>query len=113
MAGEDALPQRKGFMAWLNNRMPVDAFVHDQLTGYYAPKNFNFWYDFGVLSLVALVIQFVSGIFIAMHYKVGETTAMDSIEYMMREVQFGDTLRYMHSTGASAFFIVVYLHMFR
>ncbi|MDQ2641437.1 MAG: cytochrome bc complex cytochrome b subunit [Pseudomonadota bacterium] len=100
-------------MLWLNKRMPVDAFVRDQLTGYYAPKNFNFWYYFGVLSLVALVIQFVSGIFIAMHYKVGEATAFDSVEYLMREVPFGDLLRYMHSTGASAFFIVVYLHMFR
>src|SRR5690606_9292985 len=71
-APDNTLPARKGFMAWLNKRLPVDAFVHDQLTGYYAPKNFNFWYFFGVLSLVALVIQFVSGIFIAMHYKVGE-----------------------------------------
>jgi ubiquinol-cytochrome c reductase cytochrome b subunit len=113
MAADNTLPQRKGFMGWLNKRMPVDAFVHDQLTGYYAPKNFNFWYFFGVLSLVALVIQFVSGIFIAMHYKVGEATAFDSVEYLMREVPFGDLLRYMHSTGASAFFIVVYLHMFR
>ncbi len=112
-AADDTLPQRKGFMLWLNKRMPVDAFVRDQLTGYYAPKNFNFWYYFGVLSLVALVIQFVSGIFIAMHYKVGEATAFDSVEYLMREVPFGDLLRYMHSTGASAFFIVVYLHMFR
>jgi ubiquinol-cytochrome c reductase cytochrome b subunit len=112
-AVEDALPERKGFLGWLNKRMPVDAFVRDQLTGYYAPKNFNFWYYFGVLSLVALVIQFVSGIFIAMHYKVGEATSFDSVEYLMREVPFGDLLRYMHSTGASAFFIVVYLHMFR
>ncbi|HWL63503.1 MAG TPA: cytochrome bc complex cytochrome b subunit [Steroidobacteraceae bacterium] len=112
-AADDTLPQRKGFMLWLNKRMPVDAFVRDQLTGYYAPKNFNFWYYFGVLSLVALVIQFASGIFIAMHYKVGEATAFDSVEYLMREVPFGDLLRYMHSTGASAFFIVVYLHMFR
>ncbi len=112
-APDNTLPARKGFMAWLNKRLPVDAFVHDQLTGYYAPKNFNFWYFFGVLSLVALVIQFVSGIFIAMHYKVGEATAFDSVEYLMREVPFGDLLRYMHSTGASAFFIVVYLHMFR
>ena len=114
MAGSnDALPVRKGFLLWLNNRLPVDAFVRDQLTGYYAPKNFNFWYFFGVLSLVALVMQLVTGIFLTMHYKVGEATAFDSVEYIMREVPYGWLLRYMHSTGASAFFIVVYLHMFR
>jgi ubiquinol-cytochrome c reductase cytochrome b subunit len=111
--GNDALPVRKGFLLWLNNRLPVDAFMRDQLTGYYAPKNFNFWYFFGVLSLVALVMQLVTGIFLTMHYKVGELTAFDSVEYIMREVPYGWLLRYMHSTGASAFFIVVYLHMFR
>ena len=102
-----------GFLGWLNKRLPVDEFVRDQLTGYYAPKNFNFWYFFGVLSLVALVMQLVTGIFLTMHYKVGETTAFDSVEYIMREVPYGWLLRYMHSTGASFFFIVVYLHMFR
>jgi ubiquinol-cytochrome c reductase cytochrome b subunit len=109
----DELPVRTGFLAWLNKRLPVDQFVRDQLTGYFAPKNFNFWYFFGVLSLVALVLQLVTGIFLTMHYKVGETTAFDSVEYIMREVPYGWLLRYMHSTGASAFFIVVYLHMFR
>jgi ubiquinol-cytochrome c reductase cytochrome b subunit len=115
MAGNsNAVPVRtKGFMAWLNKRLPVDQFVSDQLTGYLAPKNFNFWYYFGVLSIVALVLQLVTGIFLTMHYKVGEATAFDSVEYIMREVPYGWLLRYLHSTGASAFFIVVYLHMFR
>jgi ubiquinol-cytochrome c reductase cytochrome b subunit len=114
MAAEDTIvSERKGFMGWLSKRMPVDAFVRDQLTGYYAPKNFNFWYYFGVLSLVALVAQIVTGIFLTMHYKVGEATAFDSVEYIMREVPYGWLLRYLHSTGASLFFIVVYLHMFR
>jgi ubiquinol-cytochrome c reductase cytochrome b subunit len=114
MAGSnDSLPVRTGFLGWLNKRLPVDAFMRDQLTGYYAPKNFNFWYYFGVLSLVALVLQLVTGIFLTMHYKVGETTSFDSVEYIMREVPYGWLLRYMHSTGASFFFIVVYLHMFR
>jgi ubiquinol-cytochrome c reductase cytochrome b subunit len=113
MAAANTLPERKGFMGWLNKRLPVDQFVNDQLTGYYAPKNFNFWYYFGVLSMVALVLQLVTGIFLTMHYKVGELTAFDSVEYIMREVPFGWLLRYMHSTGASFFFIVVYLHMFR
>jgi ubiquinol-cytochrome c reductase cytochrome b subunit len=111
--GNDALPVRTGFLGWLNKRLPVDQFVRDQLTGYYAPKNFNFWYYFGVLSLVALVLQLVTGIFLTMHYKVGELSAFDSVEYIMREVPYGWLLRYMHSTGASFFFIVVYLHMFR
>jgi ubiquinol-cytochrome c reductase cytochrome b subunit len=112
-ADNSPLPVRTGFLGWLNKRLPVDAFMRDQLTGYFAPKNFNFWYFFGVLSLVALVIQLVTGIFLTMHYKVGETTAFDSVEYIMREVPYGWLLRYMHSTGASFFFIVVYLHMFR
>jgi len=112
-ASNDGLPVRTGFLGWLNKRMPVDAFMRDQLTGYYAPKNFNFWYYFGVLSLVALVLQLVTGIFLTMHYKVGEATAFDSVEYIMREVPYGWLLRYMHSSGASLFFIVVYLHMFR
>jgi ubiquinol-cytochrome c reductase cytochrome b subunit len=112
-ADNSPLPERKGFLGWLNKRLPVDAFMRDQLTGYYAPKNFNFWYFFGVLSLVALVIQLFTGIFLTMHYKVGEASSFDSVQYIMREVPSGDLIRYMHSTGASAFFIVVYLHMFR
>ena len=115
MAGDnnDGLPVRTGFLGWLNKRLPVDAFMRDQLTGYYAPKNFNIWYFFGSLALLILVMQLVTGIFLTMHYKVGELTAFDSVEYIMREVPYGWLLRYLHSTGASAFFIVVYLHMFR
>ncbi|MGH8287040.1 MAG: cytochrome b [Steroidobacteraceae bacterium] len=103
----------KGFRGWLNKRLPVDEFVATQLTGYYAPKNFNFWYYFGVLSLVVLVLQLFTGIFLTMFYKPGEATAFDSVEFIMREVEWGWLIRYMHSTGASFFFIVVYLHMFR
>ena len=102
-----------GFRAWLNKRLPVDEFVQSQLTGYFAPKNFNVWYFFGALSLLVFVIQILSGIFLTMHYKVGEATAFDSVEYIMREVEWGWFIRYMHSTGASFFFIVVYLHMLR
>ena len=102
-----------GFRAWLNKRLPVDEFVESQLTGYFAPKNFNIWYFFGALSLLVFVIQILSGIFLTMHYKVGEATAFDSVEYIMREVEWGWFIRYLHSTGASFFFIVVYLHMFR
>ena len=83
------------------------------VTEYYASKNFNFWYVFGVLAMVVLVIQFVSGIFLTMNYKPSADEAFASVEYIMRDVAWGDTIRDMHSTGASFFFIVVYLHMFR
>src|SRR5882757_4469054 len=108
-----SLPKRKGFMGWLNKRMPVDEFIAEQLTGYYAPKNFNIWYFFGSLALVVLVMQLLTGIFLTMFYKPGELTSFDSVEFIMREVSHGWLIRYLHSTGASAFFIVVYLHMFR
>ena len=104
---------KHGFWAWLNKRMPVAGFINDQLTGYYAPKNFNIWYFFGSLALVVLALQLVTGIFLTMFYKPGELTSFDSVEFIMREVDFGWLIRYLHSTGASAFFIVVYLHMFR
>ncbi|HEY8051377.1 MAG: cytochrome bc complex cytochrome b subunit [Steroidobacterales bacterium] len=109
----EAAPAKGGFRAWLNKRLPVDEFISSQLTGYYAPKNFNIWYFFGSLALVVLVLQLVTGIFLTMFYKPGELTAFDSVQFIMREVQWGWLLRYLHSTGASAFFIVVYLHMFR
>ena len=103
----------KGFLGWLNKRLPIDEFVKTQLTGYYAPKNFNIWYFFGSLALLVLVMQLVTGIFLTMFYKPGEATSFDSVEFIMREVNHGWLIRYLHSTGASAFFIVVYLHMFR
>ncbi|MFO1426960.1 MAG: cytochrome b N-terminal domain-containing protein [Steroidobacteraceae bacterium] len=102
-----------GFVAWLNERLPIQEFVDSQLVGYWAPKNFNFWYYFGSLAGLVLVIQILTGIFLTMNYKPGELTAFESVEYIMREVEWGWLIRYMHSTGASFFFIVVYLHMFR
>ncbi len=112
-AHDNDAAQRGGFRAWLNKRLPVDEFVESQLTGYFAPKNFNLWYFFGALAMLVFVIMILSGIFLAMHYKPSETAAFDSVEYIMREVEWGWLIRYMHSTGASFFFIVVYLHMFR
>ena len=103
----------RGFIAWLGKRFPLRELIESQLTGYYVPKNLNLWYYFGVLALVVMASQFVTGIVLAMFYKPGEVTAFDSIEYIMREVRWGWLMRYLHSTGASAFFIVVYLHMFR
>jgi len=99
--------------AWINARLPVSKFYQSQLLEYYAPKNFNIWYFFGSLALVVLVLQLVTGIFLTMHYKPDADKAFASVEYIMREVDWGWLIRYLHSTGASAFFIVVYLHMFR
>ena len=104
---------KPGLWGWINRRLPVDSFVRSQLLDYYAPKNFNFWYFFGSLAALLLVMQIVTGIFLTMFYKVGEATAFDSVEFIMREVNYGWLLRYLHSTGASAFFLVIYLHMFR
>jgi ubiquinol-cytochrome c reductase cytochrome b subunit len=102
-----------GFRAWLNKRLPVDQFVEEQLTGYYAPKNFNIWYFFGSLALLVFVMQILTGIFVTMHFKPGEATAWNSVQYMVREVPYMWLIQPMHAVGASFFFIVVYLHMAR
>lgn len=102
-----------GFIGWIDERFPLSKLVEEHLTQYYAPKNFNIWYYFGALSLLVLVIQIVTGIFLTMNYKPDGALAFSSVEYIMRDVNFGWLIRYMHSTGASLFFVVVYLHMFR
>lgn len=102
-----------GFMEWVDARLPVTKVWNEHLAEYMAPKNFNFWYYFGSLAMLILVIQIVTGIFLTMHYKPDAALAFASVEYIMRDVPFGWLVRYMHSTGASAFFVVVYLHMFR
>jgi ubiquinol-cytochrome c reductase cytochrome b subunit len=98
---------------WVLDRFPLTKLWNDHMAQYYAPKNFNFWYFFGSLALLVLVNQFVTGILLTMNYKPDAQLAFDSVEYIMRDVNWGWLVRYMHSTGASAFFIVVYLHMFR
>lgn len=105
--------QATGLWGWINARLPLDKMLKEHVTEYYAPKNFNYWYLFGSLSLVVLVIQLVTGIFLTMNYKPAAAEAFASVEYIMRDVEWGWLIRYLHSTGASAFFIVVYLHMFR
>ncbi len=102
-----------GFLGWIDDRFPLTKLWKDHVAEYYAPKNFNFWYFFGSLALLVLVNQLLTGIFLAMHYKPDAAKAFASVEYIMRDVPWGDLLRYLHSTGASAFFIVVYLHMYR
>lgn len=107
-------------LEWVDARFPLTSSIKGHLTEYYAPKNFNFWYFFGSLALLVLVIQIVTGIFLVMNYKPdanlnesGIPIAFASVEYIMRDVPYGWLIRYLHSTGASAFFVVVYLHMFR
>jgi ubiquinol-cytochrome c reductase cytochrome b subunit len=102
-----------GLLGWIDARFPLSKLMKEHVTEYYAPKNFNFWYVFGVLAMIVLVIQLVTGIFLTMNYKPSAEHAFASVEYIMRDVQWGWLIRYMHSTGASFFFIVVYLHMFR
>jgi ubiquinol-cytochrome c reductase cytochrome b subunit len=100
-------------LTWIDDRFPLTKLWEEQWGKYIAPKNFNFWYYFGSLAAFVLVIQIVSGIFLTMNYKPDATKAFESVEYIMRDVPWGWLIRYIHSTGASAFFVVVYLHMFR
>ena len=102
-----------GFMKWVDDRFPFTETMETHVTKYYASKNFNFWYVFGVLAFVVLIIQLLTGIFLTMNYKPSAAEAFASVEYIMRDVEWGWLIRYMHSTGASFFFVVVYLHMFR
>lgn len=112
MAGEKTV-ETTGLLGWIDRRFPLTALYKEHMSEYYAPKNFNFWYFFGSLALLVLVIQVVTGIFLVMNYKPDANLAFDSVEYIMREVPWGWLIRYMHSTGASMFFVVVYLHMLR
>ena len=106
-------PAAAKLLNWVDNRFPLSKLYNEHMGEYYAPKNFNFWYIFGSLAMLVLVIQIVTGIFLVMHYKPDAALAFGSVEYIMRDVPWGWLVRYMHSTGASAFFVVVYLHMFR
>ncbi|ARP79495.1 cytochrome b [Bordetella genomosp. 8] len=109
----DKTVESTGFMGWVDRRFPATATWKAHVSEYYAPKNFNFWYFFGSLALLVLVLQILTGIFLVMHYKPDAERAFQSVEYIMREVPGGWLIRYMHSTGASMFFVVVYLHMLR
>jgi len=102
-----------GFLGWIDKRFPLTKVWNEHLAEYYAPKNFNFWYFFGSLAMLVLVLQIVTGLWLAMNYKPSAADAFASVEYIMRDVDWGWLIRYMHSTGSSFFFIVIYLHMFR
>ena len=112
MAGEKTV-ETTGLLGWIDRRFPASKLFKEHMSEYYAPKNFNFWYFFGSLALLVLVIQVVTGIFLVMNYKPDGNLAFESVEFIMREVPWGWLIRYMHSTGASMFFVVVYLHMLR
>jgi len=113
MANPNKSKAESGLMRWIDDRFPATQMWEDHLSKYYAPKNFNFWYFFGSLALLVLVNQILTGIWLTMSYNPSAEGAFASVEYIMRDVEYGWLLRYMHSTGASAFFVVVYLHMFR
>ena len=107
------MSKAQALLQWIDDRFPLSTLWREHLSEYYAPKNFNFWYYFGSLALLVLVVQIVSGIFLTMNYKPDASQAFQSVEYIMRDVPGGWLIRYIHSTGASLFFVVVYLHMFR
>ncbi|WP_417286169.1 cytochrome b [Cobetia marina] len=113
MGNPERAKASRGIMRWIDDRFPATQMLQDHLTGYYAPRNFNFFYFFGSLALLVLVNQIITGIWLTMSYTPTAEGAFASIEYIMRDVEYGWLIRYMHSTGASAFFVVIYLHMFR
>jgi len=103
----------KKMIAWIDARFPLTAFIKHELTDYPTPRNLSYWWGFGFLAGFVLVIQLVTGIFLAMHYKADSNLAFNSVQHIMREVNYGWLIRYLHSTGASAFFAVIYIHMAR
>jgi ubiquinol-cytochrome c reductase cytochrome b subunit len=113
MATHSADKIQGGLLGWIDARFPLSQLWNEHLARYYAPRNFNFWYYFGSLAILMLVLQIVTGIFLTMFYKPDAQTAFASVEYIMRDVEWGWLIRYLHSTGASFFFIVIYFHMFR
>jgi ubiquinol-cytochrome c reductase cytochrome b subunit len=105
--------QKNPIMGWIDDRLPVTVTYEKHMSKYYAPKNFNFWYFFGVLSMLMLVNQILTGIWLTMNFTPSAEAAFASVEYIMRDVEWGWLIRYMHSTGATFFFLAIYLHMFR
>jgi len=103
----------KNKQSWIDQRFPLTKVWNEHLAEYYTPRNFNFWYFFGSLAILMLVMQLVTGIFLTMHFKPDSANAFASVEYIMRDVEWGWLVRYLHSVGASAFFVVIYLHMYR
>ena len=113
MSGPSTYEPKTAFTRWLDTRLPILRFANDTITTFPTPRNLNFWYGFGAILTFMLAVQIVTGIVLAMHYVANSTMAFDSVENIMRDVNYGWLLRYMHANGASFFFIAVYIHMFR
>jgi len=107
------MSKKPAILEWLDRRLPVTNAYEKHMSKYYAPINFNFWYVFGLLAMVVFINQLMTGIWLTMSYTPSAEEAFNSVEYIMRDVEMGWLIRYMHSTGASFFFLTVYLHMFR
>jgi quinol-cytochrome oxidoreductase complex cytochrome b subunit len=113
MSGPSTYEPKSGFTRWLDTRLPILRLAHDTMTTFPTPRNLNFWYAFGAILTFMLGVQIVTGVVLAMHYVPNSTMAFDSVENIMRDVNYGWLLRYMHANGASFFFLAVYIHMFR
>jgi ubiquinol-cytochrome c reductase cytochrome b subunit len=113
MSGQSTYTPKSGLEKWIDQRLPLPRLMHDTMTTFPTPRNLNIWYTFGGILTFCLGVQIVSGIVLAMHYVPNASMAFDSVESIMRDVNYGWLMRYIHSTGASMFFLAVYIHMFR
>ncbi len=113
MSGHSTYQPKSAFTRWMDARLPVGRLVWDSFVDYPTPRNLNYWYTFGGILSLCLAVQIITGIVLAMHYTPSAAGAFNSVEHIMRNVNYGWLIRYMHSNGASMFFIAVYLHMFR
>src|SRR5215469_8202374 len=113
MSGPSTYNPKSGFEKWIDQRLPLPRLLHDTVNTFPTPRNLNIWYTFGGILTFFLGVQIITGIVLAMHYVAHDTLAFDSVESIMRDVNYGWLIRYMHSNGASMFFIAVYIHMFR
>jgi ubiquinol-cytochrome c reductase cytochrome b/c1 subunit len=113
MSGHESYEPRSAFMKWLERRLPIGSLIHSSLVAYPTPRNLNYWWTFGGILTFMLGVQMVTGIVLAMHYVPHVDFAFDSVEHIMRDVNYGWLLRYIHATGASFFFVAVYIHIAR
>ncbi|MEM8920784.1 MAG: cytochrome b N-terminal domain-containing protein, partial [Pseudomonadota bacterium] len=113
MSGPSTYEPKTGFEKWLDTRLPIIRLAYDSFVDFPTPKNLNYWYTFGAILAICLVVQIVTGVVLAMHYVPSTSMAFDSVERIMRDVDYGWLVRYIHSNGASMFFLAVYIHMFR
>ena len=111
--GHSEYTPNNGFSKWLDERLPLPRLVYDSFVAYPVPRNLNGWYTFGAILMVMLVVQIITGVVLAMHYAASTVLAFDSVEHIMRDVNYGWLMRRIHANGASMFFVAVYIHIFR